>query len=158
VKRGFSARVLPFLQGFVLIGGTLVLVAACATYEAPPRTAYCSPYLDNGELAEWASLAIKRGFGQRVVKGRSTYRNYGPLHNRKARRDVNKAIGAIGGWEAVESSSDVRFLSPEELALHLYHNHSDHIRYAEALAATMHIYPDFRVQYYRVTSPGRGHY
>ncbi len=144
-----------------------VVFAGCITASAPSAPVgapFCSPFLESGELADWAVVAIRQGIGlqispyvapypgNRVVPRDKPYRHRAV--SLKDQRTADQAARLIGGWDLIDSTSTVKFAKAEDLALHLFSANAQHPRYAEALAATMTIYPKLRAVYYTVTSGG----
>jgi hypothetical protein len=143
------------------------------TLPAPPAQ-YSSPFLCNGELAEWARTGIEKGIGlqfepvgeawpaahrypdSRMLRyyDKPSWRT-GVQFKRKQRHIAELAVRQIGGWIHIFETSDTHTDTAQELALLLYTKHRDHPRFAEALAVVMQVYPSLREEYYLATTSGR---
>lgn len=126
-----------------------------------PGTRLCSPFDEQGDLTQWAKTAIDKGIGLQLNPyvtpypgnvGETSEEHSRPFKHRarlsrKDKRMADRAARLIGGWGRVETSSPVKYASAEELAQALFVNDQEHPRYAEALAATMMLYPQLKALY-----------
>ena len=126
-----------------------------------PGPGLCSPFDGNGELTQWAEVAIKKGIGLQLNPyvtpypgnvGQTAQERYKPEKqkkhlSKKDRRLADRSARLIGGWAFIESTSPIKFATPEELAQSIYVNDQEHPRYSEALAAVMMLYPKMRLAY-----------
>jgi len=137
-----------------------LLVQGCKTGNEVVHP-YYSPFRESGALADWADIAIQQGIGQQVNPHMAPYpdnRIIDPNQRLSARKleKENKALSErvaqmVGGWDHIGESSDQMFTTLQGLAMHLP-KYSNEPRFAEALAATMMLYPALRAEYYPVTA------
>lgn len=140
--------------------GISLLVQSCKTGNEVTHP-YYSPFRESGALADWADIAIQQGIGQQVNPQMAPYpdnRVIDPNQRLSARKleKENKALSErvarmVGGWEYIGETSDQMFSTLQGLAMHLP-KYSNEPRFAEALAATMMLYPALRAEYYPVTA------
>jgi hypothetical protein len=152
------------------LAALVVFGVSCSTPGSSPDseslvepTEYYSPYLQSGVLADWADTAVKRGVGIQVHPGVAAYPDGRVIDpNRKYTREqyeedirvANRAANLVGGWDHIRETSDQTFASLEDLSLSLFVNNSESVQYAQALAATMMIYPELRAVYWQTVSGG----
>ena len=155
--------------GYVLLLGAIgTLVIACNTVQGPvpelPVT-YYSPYLSSGALTEWAAAAVERGIGSQLYPNVMEFPDNRVLDDGVREWKVNKArkserivaersANLCGGWDFISKTSDKEFNTVDALAADLFARNVDDVRYAQALAATMMIYPELRSKYYIVNYGG----
>lgn len=148
----------------------ILVVASCATHQAqpdpppsPPPVVFYSPFLKSGTLTEWAETAIKRGIGIQIHPGVAPYpdgrviqpdKKYTRKEQEEDQRVADRSANLVGGWAHIAETSDQTFERLEELALSMFVNNSDNVKYAEAVAATMMMYPELRATYYQTVSGG----
>lgn len=151
----------------------LILViglAACATPIPAPTEVrvpapildssgeYRSPYTQDGVLALWVDKAVNAKLGSTIgatvgaVAGQQAL-SYVPFVGgflgQMAGEQIGRtiAIEASGGEEYIKSTSDISFHSIDDLSVYIYAKNSSHPNYADALSATMEIYPDMKTGY-----------
>jgi len=131
---------------------------------------YCCPYTTDGVLAEWVDVAIKNDAWGKVGSGvgMAAGAAVGSYAAKKALEQVpfggliggifgsavGKAAGKkvaqksfmeiVGGMQKIQSTSDLKFGSLQELSEHLYANNANHPNFPEALKATASVYPAFK--------------
>jgi hypothetical protein len=127
---------------------------------------FLSPYRSDGELAEWASKAIRATAGS-AVAGAATDKATNSAVNqlagkvpggalvggllKKKAKDKAKEVGAvtaIGGWDYVRKTSDISFDTADDLAVYMHATHSGaDAEFAKALGATFSVYPALKEAY-----------
>lgn len=152
-------------RGAIWKMASLVLAGACFVGCARQsslwdRHAYYSPFRESGVLTDWATVAIRKGIGKQVHPNVAPYPDNrvihaGQTHSRakveKEEREVaQRTAQLVGGWGYINSSSDLVYNSVDEFVLAL-NQHKDHPQYADALAASMMLYPLLRVEYYNLS-------
>jgi hypothetical protein len=122
---------------------------------------YMNPYTEDGVLTQWVDKAVNAKIGSQAgaligaQAGQKLLESI-PLIGGLLGQEAGQALGreialkSVGGEEFLKESSDTSFNSIDDLALYLYVNYSSHKHYAEALDATMEIYPDLKLRYQAV--------
>jgi hypothetical protein len=145
-------------------------LAACATPMPGPNEVrvptpilgnsgeYMSPYTQDGVLALWVDKAVNAKLGATIgatvgaVAGQQAL-GYVPLVGgflgQMAGEQIGRsiAIEASGGEEYIKSTSDISFATLDDLSVYIYAKNSTHPNYADALSATMEIYPGMKTGY-----------
>ncbi|MCX5660489.1 MAG: hypothetical protein NTW19_12310 [Planctomycetota bacterium] len=114
---------------------------------------YMSPYKANGTPTPWVDKAILAKLAGNVgkeagKKGGEMALNQVPiaggLLGGMAGKETGRqiAVAAAGGWDFINSSSDLSFNSLDDLAVYLYAKHSSDAKYRDAIESTEGIYPD----------------
>ena len=122
---------------------------------------FYSPFREGGTLTDWADNAIDQGIGQRIHRNVAPYPdNRVVSRNEKlSAKELQKegkvlserVAGMVGGWGHIADTSDISFAQLQGLALDLPRFRGEP-RFAEALAATMMLYPALRAEYYPITA------
>jgi hypothetical protein len=148
-----------------------LLVSACAMAPMPTPNQvvvptpilnntgkFMSPFTQDDVLAPWVDKAISVKAGAQVgaavgsiaaQQAMSHVPFVGGILGDAAGSAAGRAIAlsAIGGEEYIKSTSDISFNSLDDLAVYIYAKNSAHPAYADALDATMQIYPDLKQGY-----------
>lgn len=115
---------------------------------------FMSPFTSDGVTAEWVTKSMKvKASGQigaaaGQIIGEQVAGNIpfiGGFLGKKAGQSLARsaALNAIGGEEFLKSSSDLSFDNLEDMAAYMYAHHAQHPEYAQIVAATGAIYPEF---------------
>lgn len=111
------------------------------------------PYKANGSPTPWVDKAILAktagAVGQEAGKkgGEAALKSVpiaGGLLGGMAGKETGRqiAVAAAGGWDFINSSSDVSFNNLDDLAVYLYAKYSSDAKYRDALESTEGIYPE----------------
>ncbi len=120
---------------------------------------YKCPYTQDGVMAEWTDNAINAKLGSTIGKTAGAYVGQKALEQipfiggilgsavgDAAGRAI--AIEASGGWEFINSTSDLSFPNCDDMSLYLYVKCSSHPHFQKALSASFEIYPEMKKRYY----------
>ena len=152
------------IPAMMLAGGALISCQTSSndTVEEEPRP-YYSPFREGGGLTAWVEDAIKRGIGLQIHPDVAPYPDNRAVSRKKriSREELEeegamlseRVASMIGGWERIALTSDKQFDTLERLAWDMS-NYTEEPRYAEAVNATMMLYPALRAIYYPVTGGG----
>jgi len=125
-----------------------------------------SPYTSDEVVAEWVDKAISAKMGAAVggqvgrYAGDKMAENV-PFFGAFIGKSVGEAAGrrialqAVGGEAFMRETSDMSFMTINDMARHLHAEHSDRENFAEVLAATQEIYPELETAYLKVSQSGR---
>lgn len=118
---------------------------------------FMSPFTSDGVTAEWVTKSMKvkasgeigGAVGQIAADQLLSNIPFAGLFAGKATKALARsaALNAIGGEEFLKSTSDQSFNSLEEMAAYMYAFHTSHPEYAQIVAATGAIYPEFTEVY-----------
>ena len=116
---------------------------------------FMSPYTQDGVLAPWVDKAINVKLATTVgatagsliaqhAMGQIPFVGgiLGGMAGDAVARSI--AIQAIGGEDYLKSTSDISFHNLNDMSVYIYAKNSHHPAYADALSATMEIYPDLK--------------
>ena len=153
---------LPLAAVLAVLAGTLLAGCQTAYYvEEIEVHPFYSPFRGGGGLTPWAEEAVERGVGLQVYSDMAPYPdsriiNPGQAVSRRRLELENRVLSdrvarSLGGWDSIASSSDPPFNNIDDFAFELS-GHTEEPRHAEALAATMMLYPGLRAVYYPATS------
>jgi hypothetical protein len=114
---------------------------------------FMSPYRADGTPTAWVDKAIlaktagdvgqaagKKGGEMALKQVPIAGGMLGGMAGKETGRQI--AVAAAGGWEFIQSSSDLSFNNIDDLAVYLYAKHSSDPKYRDALVATEGVYPD----------------
>lgn len=122
---------------------------------------YMSPYTSDGVTAEWVNKAINANIGATVGSGAGAAAGayaankaldsvpFGGLIGGMIGSSVGESVGretaieASGGWQYIRSTSDQSFRSLSDMASYLKAVYGSEPTFADAMAATAQVYPDF---------------
>jgi hypothetical protein len=120
---------------------------------------FMNPYTEDGVLAKWVDKAMNAKMGAQAGSLIGAYAGQKAMENipfvggiigqevgNKLGREI--ALKSVGGIDFVKETSDSSFKTVDDLALYMYATHSSHKHYAEALDATMAIYPELKQRYH----------
>jgi hypothetical protein len=121
---------------------------------------FMSPYTSDGVIAEWvdkgknAKLGASIGSAIGAFAGQKLLENVpfiGGFLGEAAGNAIGRkiAIESAGGEEFIKSSSDISYLTIDDLSLCLYGKHSEKQNYQDTLSLTMEIYPKLKKEYLR---------
>lgn len=121
--------------------------------------AYMCPYTSDGVTAEWVDKAINARMGAAVGQMAGAYAGQavmeqipfvggflGSMAGEKIGREI--AIKACGGWEYIKLTSDLSFVSVDDMAVYMFANYSLNSNYNEVFNAVKEIYPEFADKYH----------
>ncbi len=119
---------------------------------------FMSPYTTDGVMAEWVDKSVNASLGASIggVAGAFAGQQLagqipfvGGIVGNYIGKTAGRAIALemAGGEEFMRESSDLSFNNLDNMALYIYVKHSSHEHYADALKATMEIYPDLKQRY-----------
>ncbi len=118
---------------------------------------YFVPYNAEGQITEWATktlntqvgAAIGAKAGEEVGKHLAAKVPFGGLASglmKKKGKEMG-AVAAIGGTDFIKKTSALSFNNLDDLAVYMHVKHGSSGDYAQALAATMAIYPALEASY-----------
>ncbi|MDA7817191.1 hypothetical protein N9A28_03255 [Sulfurimonas sp.] len=120
---------------------------------------YMCPFTQDEVMAEWTDKAINVSTSASVGSAVGAYAGQralsfipfvGGMLGQKAGAAIARkvALESIGGEEFIKESSDISFNNLGDLGVYMYVKFSSNENYADALSATMKIYPDLNYQVY----------
>lgn len=121
---------------------------------------YHLPYRADGSLTDWANKSINAQVGAAVGEkvgekaGGALISRAVPMGGllsgaaKKKGKELG-AVAAVGGFEAIKSSSELSFNSLDDYAVYLHVKHAGTAGYAQGLATSMAIYPELEKRYDR---------